>query len=81
MKVVIQWWLPRVAALPALGALALAAGTGNGEQGLTQHAVEIGRPFGFPITNSMVVTWMVAAGLIVFPAWLASLGSIRNIRL
>jgi len=36
------------------------------EHGLTQYAIEIARPFGFPITNSMVVTWVVAAGLIVF---------------
>ncbi len=36
------------------------------EHGLPQSAVEIARPFGFPITNSMVVTWIVAAGLIVF---------------
>ena len=36
------------------------------EHGLPQHAVELGRPFGFPITNSMVVTWIVAIGLIVF---------------
>jgi F-type H+-transporting ATPase subunit a len=36
------------------------------QHGLSQKAVEIGRPFGFPITNSMVVTWAVAAGLIVF---------------
>ena len=36
------------------------------EHGLPQNAVEIGRPFGFPITNSMVVTWVVAIGLIVF---------------
>ncbi len=36
------------------------------EHGLPQKAVEIGRLFGFPITNSMVVTWMVAVGLIVF---------------
>ena len=28
--------------------------------------MEIGRAFGFPITNSMVVTWIVALGLIVF---------------
>ena len=28
------------------------------EHGLSQKAVEIARPFGFPITNSMVVTWM-----------------------
>jgi F-type H+-transporting ATPase subunit a len=33
---------------------------------LSQKAVEIARPFGFPITNSMVVTWIVALGLIVF---------------
>jgi F-type H+-transporting ATPase subunit a len=34
--------------------------------GLSQKAVELGRPFGFPITNSMVVTWIVAIALIVF---------------
>ena len=56
-----------------------AAGNGNAEQGsmpaataeakehgLPQKAVEIARPFGFPITNSMVVSWIVAAGLIIF---------------
>jgi len=36
------------------------------EHGLSQKAIEIARPFGFPITNSMVVTWIVALGLIVF---------------
>jgi len=36
------------------------------EHGLPRKAVEIGRPFGFPITNSMVVSWIVAVGLIVF---------------
>jgi F-type H+-transporting ATPase subunit a len=36
------------------------------EHSLPQKAVEIARPFGFPITNSMVVSWIVAAGLIVF---------------
>ena len=36
------------------------------EPGLSQKAVEIARPFGFPITNSMIVTWIVAVGLIVF---------------
>jgi F-type H+-transporting ATPase subunit a len=35
------------------------------EHGLSQKAVEIARPFGFPITNSMIVTWIVAIGLIV----------------
>lgn len=38
----------------------------HAEHGLPQSAVDIGRPFGFPISNSMVVTWVVAAGLIVF---------------
>jgi F-type H+-transporting ATPase subunit a len=33
--------------------------------GLPQSAVEIGRPGGFPITNSMVVTWITALLLIV----------------
>ena len=36
------------------------------EHGLPQAAVEIGRPFGFPVTNSMLVTWVVALALIVF---------------
>ena len=33
---------------------------------LPQKAIEIARPFGFPITNSMVVTWIVALGLVLF---------------
>jgi len=33
---------------------------------LSQKAIEIAHPFGFPITNSMVVTWIAAALLIVF---------------
>ncbi len=36
------------------------------EHGISQKAVEIARPFGFPITNSMIVTWVVALGLIAF---------------
>jgi F-type H+-transporting ATPase subunit a len=36
------------------------------EHGLSQKAVEIGHLFGFPITNSMVVSWIVALGLILF---------------
>jgi F-type H+-transporting ATPase subunit a len=36
------------------------------EHGLPQGAVEIARPFGLPVTNSMVVTWIVAAALIFF---------------
>jgi len=34
--------------------------------GIPQSAVEIARPLGFPITNSMVVSWIVAVGLILF---------------
>jgi F-type H+-transporting ATPase subunit a len=36
------------------------------EHGLPQKAVEIARPLGFPITNSMIVSWIVALGLIIF---------------
>ena len=36
------------------------------EHGLPPRAVEIASLFGFPITNSMLVTWIVAIGLIVF---------------
>jgi len=38
----------------------------HAEHGLPHAAVEIARPFGFPITNSMVVTWVIALGLIAF---------------
>ena len=34
--------------------------------GLSAKPVEIARPFNFPITNSMLVSWIVAVGLIVF---------------
>jgi hypothetical protein len=36
------------------------------EHGPSQKPIEIARPFGFPITNSMVVSWIVAVGLSVF---------------
>jgi F-type H+-transporting ATPase subunit a len=36
------------------------------EHGLPEKAAEICRIFGLPITNSMVVTWITALGLIVF---------------
>ncbi len=36
------------------------------EHGLTQEANVLGRVFGLPITNSMVVTWIIALCLIVF---------------
>ena len=43
-----------------------AAPTEGEEQGLPQSAMEIARVFGFPVTNSMVVSWIVALGLIIF---------------
>jgi F-type H+-transporting ATPase subunit a len=52
-------------AAPWLLALAVAEPAAE-HHGLPQAAVEIARPFGFPITNSMVVTWIVAIFLIVF---------------
>jgi hypothetical protein len=36
------------------------------EHGLSPKAEEIARLFGFPTTNSMIVTWMVALALIIF---------------
>jgi F-type H+-transporting ATPase subunit a len=36
------------------------------EHGLSASAVEVGRVFGFPITNAMIVSWIVAIGLILF---------------
>ncbi len=48
-----------------LGAGATVAVAAGEEHGLSQQAVEIARPFGFPVTNSMLVTWIVAVGLIV----------------
>ncbi|MFZ1008731.1 MAG: F0F1 ATP synthase subunit A [Candidatus Sulfotelmatobacter sp.] len=36
------------------------------EHGLSAKPVEIARPFNFPITNSMLVSWIVAIGIIGF---------------
>lgn len=55
-------WLSWGAQPPA----GIAAASAPKELGLPQRALEVARPFGFPITNSMVVTWMVALGLIIF---------------
>lgn len=50
----------------AFTGLSLALAQPAAEHGLSQSAVEIARPFGFPITNSMIVTWFVAVALLVF---------------
>jgi len=49
-----------------IGSLVVALAGPVAGHGLSEKAVEIARPFGFPITNSMVVTWIVAAGLLLF---------------
>ena len=72
--IILLWWL--VAGAPCQGwcapeapGAALAAPAESMGPKLTQRALEVTRintPFGpFPITNSMVVTWIVALGLIV----------------
>jgi F-type H+-transporting ATPase subunit a len=42
------------------------SGAAHSEHGLPAKAVEIGNLFGLPITNSILVTWIVAAILICF---------------
>jgi F-type H+-transporting ATPase subunit a len=61
-----RWWA-RPLLMAAVGS-ALTAGRllAEEESHLSRNALEIARPFGFPITNSMVVSWVVALGLIVF---------------
>ncbi len=49
--------------LPWSGGITIIAGE---EHGLSQKAVEIVRVFGFPITNSMLVSWIAALFLIIF---------------
>jgi len=63
MRAAIQRWLHLVVFTIGGADLMSAA---PAEHGLSQQAVEIARPLGFPITNSMVVTWIVAVGLILF---------------
>jgi F-type H+-transporting ATPase subunit a len=53
------------AARAGIGAGEPVAATGHAEHGLPQKAVEVGHLFGLPITNSMVVTWIAAAFLII----------------
>jgi F-type H+-transporting ATPase subunit a len=66
--------LPVVTQMNTAAAMARAVEQSNADalspekekHGLSQNALEIARPFGFPITNSMIVSWIVAVGLIVF---------------
>src|SRR5262245_18264416 len=47
------------------GSAVLVSAAGEGHE-LSQQAVEIARPFGFPVTNSMVVSWIVAVLVVLF---------------
>lgn len=58
--------IPATSALTGTQGQADKATPEDAEHGPTQNAVEIAKPFGFPITNSMVVSWIVAVSLIVF---------------
>jgi F-type H+-transporting ATPase subunit a len=62
-------WLREAGAAMVKAEQSAATRAGEGahrEHGLPASAVEIGRIGSFPITNSMVVSWIVALGLIVF---------------
>ena len=64
MTAAFRIWVRVIAVLTLAGAhLVFAAPE---EHGLPQQALEVARPFGFPITNSMVVSWVTAIGLIIF---------------
>ena len=73
-KSVLALWLLLVAvgavqaaeAAHAAPGAAAAPSEGSSHHGLTPEAVKIGIILGLPITNSMIVTWCVALGLIVF---------------
>jgi F-type H+-transporting ATPase subunit a len=65
LRVILIWAILAGAPLTMFGADA-AAGPAEQEHGIPQKAVGIGHIGEFPITNSMVVTWVVALGLIIF---------------
>ncbi len=77
LKIILIWlWLAgmAVAGLTAAPALAPAAAiggpqpeaVGHEEQGLSPNATQLGRSGSAFVTSSMVVTWVVAVGLILF---------------
>ncbi|MCH2063187.1 MAG: F0F1 ATP synthase subunit A [Roseibacillus sp.] len=48
-----------------------AMAAGGGHEALPPGAEEVARPLGIPITNSMVMVWVVA-GVLILAAWLAT---------
>jgi F-type H+-transporting ATPase subunit a len=65
LRMILWWVLLAAAAGPVSGWAAEAGAPGGEEHGLPQHAVPL-TSGSFAITNSMVVTWIVALGLILF---------------
>jgi F-type H+-transporting ATPase subunit a len=58
---------PRALALSTAAQITAVPGTPAPEEhGPSQKPAELAKPFGLPITNSMIASWIVAAGLIVF---------------
>ena len=67
MRVMLNRWPLLVETFTLIGTGQLfGASPAYEDHGLSQQAVDIARPFGLPITNSMVVTWTVALILIIF---------------
>lgn len=63
---VAQWLVLAIVYMTMGAGLTYGASQQAEEHGLSQQAVDIARPFGFPISNSMVVTWIITVALIVF---------------
>jgi hypothetical protein len=65
LRTILMWFLLGGLAIP--GAIVVNTYSAHAEEpALPPRAVEVARPSGFSVTNSMVVTWLVAAGLILF---------------
>jgi F-type H+-transporting ATPase subunit a len=65
LRAILIWAILAGAPLTMFGESAAAPATGE-EHAIPQKALEVFRLGPFPVTNSMVVTWIVAVGLIVF---------------
>jgi F-type H+-transporting ATPase subunit a len=61
-----RWALGLAVGALAIGWPTVAMAASGEEHHLSQSAVDVARPFGIPITNSMIVTWVVAMLIIAF---------------
>ncbi len=59
-------WNARAADEPAVATQSTATAAASEEHGVPPKAGEVARIGSFPITNSMIATWIVAVGLIIF---------------